>query len=88
MNESKNKEPENLLLLQSLFLPMMWLSLRTATSVSMAAFFPLPQHLSGLMATSFPPLKAGLRLGLPQCIARSFLVFMSVASDDSFSQFI
>lgn len=39
-NKSKNKEPENLLLLQSLFLPMMWLSRRTATSVSMALCWP------------------------------------------------
>lgn len=85
-NKSKNKEPENLLLLQSCHLGLPHLS---------------PQPSSGLLSPTTPSgwfitrlhfvckflHPAGLWLGPPPCIVRRFFVFMSVASV-SFSQFI
>lgn len=45
-NETKNKEPENLLFLQFLLLPLRLLSLGTATSFS-PALCPPPHHPAG-----------------------------------------
>lgn len=92
-NNSKNKEHENLLLL-SLFLSLMLLDCHICLHSPLLAFCPPPHHPAGSSPVSvwsdrnfLHPAVGWTQVGTPPCIV-SFLVFKSVASVSSFSQFI
>lgn len=80
-NETKNKEPENLLFLQFLLLPLRLLSLGTATSFSPA----LCPHHPWSNRNFFRPAVGWTHAGIPT-VHYEFL--LSVALLSSFSHFI